>query len=92
MLRNVALRAVTSLTVRDVATRYGVDVHTVLHWIDRGELRAVNVARRPGGKRPRWRISEAALHAFETGRAATPAPARRRPRKRQADVIEFYSA
>ena len=52
-------------TVQDVQRRYGVTVHTVLGWIRSGELRAVNVGRRLGAKKPRWRITQQALDAFE---------------------------
>jgi excisionase family DNA binding protein len=79
----------SAFTVNAVAERYAVTEHTVLAWIGRGELRAVNVGRRPGGKRPRWRVTPEALAAFEAAR--TPAPALPRPRRRKpADVIEFY--
>ena len=60
----------SSLTVRDVCDRYGVTAHTVLAWIKTGELKCVNVSRRPGAKRPSWRIPQEALDAFEEiGRA-----------------------
>jgi excisionase family DNA binding protein len=70
--------------------RYGVSVHTVLSWIATGELRAVNVGRRPGAKKPRWRIPEEALAAFEAASTPTPPAPRTRRKKRPADVIEFY--
>jgi transposase len=47
-------------SVRDLMKRYSVGEHTVLTWIKRGELKAVNVGRKPGG-RPQWRITQAAL-------------------------------
>ena len=78
-------------TVQDIQRRYGVAVHTVLGWIRSGELRAVNVGRQPGAKKPRWRISQAALEAFEALRTPTVAQPRTRRPKRSADVIEFYS-
>jgi Helix-turn-helix domain len=77
-------------TVQDIQRRYSVTVHTVLGWIRSGELRAVNVGRRPGARKPRWRITQAALEAFELARTPTPAPPRARRKKRPADVIEFY--
>jgi excisionase family DNA binding protein len=78
-------------TVKDLTERYGVSEHTVLGWISRGELRAINVGRRPGAKRPRWRITDEALQAFEMARTPTPPPPRMRRRKRPAeDVIQFY--
>jgi excisionase family DNA binding protein len=44
-------------TIQDLQRRYGVTVHTVLGWIRSGELRAVNVGRRRGARKPRWRIT-----------------------------------
>lgn len=80
----------STLSVHDVCERYGVSEHTVLGWIRSGELRAVNVGRRPGGKKPRWRIPQTELEAFELARITTPPPPQRSRRKRPADVIEFY--
>jgi excisionase family DNA binding protein len=79
-----------TLSVKDVIERYGVSEGTVLTWIKRGELRAVNVGRRPGTKKPRWRITEEALQAFELARTTTPPLPRAPRRKRPAEVIEFY--
>jgi len=59
------------LTVAEIAERYRCAPEKVLGWIARGELRAVNIASRPGGK-PRWRIQESDLAEFETSRAAVP--------------------
>jgi excisionase family DNA binding protein len=79
-------------TVETVAARYGVTEMTVLGWIARGELKAINVGRAPGKKRPRWRISQAALDAFEAARTPTPpAPSTRRRRAGAGEVVEFYS-
>jgi excisionase family DNA binding protein len=77
-------------SVRNICERYGVSEHTVLQWIRSGELRAVNVGRRLGAKKPRWRIPQAALEAFELARAVAPPPPRTRRRQRPAEVIEFY--
>jgi hypothetical protein len=77
-------------TVQDLQRRYGVTVHTVLGWIRSGELRAVNVGRRPGAKKPRWRVTEEALVAFEQLRTPAPSVSRARRRNRPANVIEFY--
>jgi excisionase family DNA binding protein len=81
---------VSTLSVKDVCERYGVSVHTVLTWIESGELRAINVGVAPGKLKPRWRITAAALEAFELARTQAPAPSKSRRRKRAADVIEFY--
>ncbi len=80
----------STLSVRDVCERYGVGEHSVLGWIASGELRAINVGRRLSTKKPRWRITQEALEAFEALRTPTPPPPRTRRRKRPADVIEFY--
>jgi excisionase family DNA binding protein len=78
-------------TPPELAKQYGVSPDKVLAWIRAGELRAINVATRLGG-RPRYRISEEDLAAFEARRAARPSPKRQRPaRPREAnDVIEFF--
>ena len=78
-------------TVQDIQRRYNVTVQTVLGWIHAGELRAVNVGRRPSAKKPRWRITEKALEAFELSRMPTPTPIRTPRRKRPVEVVEFYS-
>jgi hypothetical protein len=76
-------------TVADISARYSVNEHTVLGWIRRGELVAINVGRTPHGRKPRWRISEQALSEFEAKR--TPTPAAPRKRKAKADgVVQFY--
>jgi excisionase family DNA binding protein len=80
----------STLSVCDLCQRYSVSEHTVLSWIRSGELRAVNVGRKPGSKKPRWRISEEALAAFEQSRTPTPPPPRAQRRKRPAGVIKFY--
>ena len=78
-------------TVRDICNRFGVHEQTVLAWIHAGELKAVNVGVAPGKKKPRWRVTQEALTAFEASRQATPPPpARTRSRKQQTGVVEFY--
>ena len=59
----------STLSVRDLCERYGVSAHTVLNWIHNGELKAVNVGRRPGAKnragalhKQRWRHSRLSGH------------------------------
>jgi excisionase family DNA binding protein len=79
-----------TFSVKDLQKRYAVGEHTVLSWIRSGELRAVNVGRRPGAKKPRWRIPAEALAAFELARTPTPPPPRARRKRRPADVVEFY--
>ncbi len=81
----------STLSIRNLTERYGVSEHTVLYWIRNGELRAVNVGRRPGAKKPRWRVTQSALEAFESLRANSPPMPRTGRRKQQpAGVIQFY--
>ena len=79
----------STLSVRDLCERYGVSEGTVLSWIKQGEIRAINVGRRPGAKKPRWRFLPADVTHFELARAPAPPPPRAR-RKKQAEVIRFY--
>lgn len=45
-------------TVQQLAEMLTVDEEQVLAAINSGELVAVNVAKSPAGKRPRWRVAE----------------------------------
>jgi len=56
-------------SVRDLEQRYRVTTATVLHWIESRQLRAINVGVDPGKRKPRWRVSQAALDAFERQRS-----------------------
>jgi excisionase family DNA binding protein len=79
----------TKISPPELARRWGISVDKVRAWIRSGELRAVNAARRPGG-RPRWLIGLEDLEAFERRRSAPrPAPARR-PRDDARGVIAFF--
>ena len=78
-----------SITPPELAKRYGVSPDKVLGWIRNGELRAINVATKPGG-RPRWRISESDIELFEVRRAAVTTKTTRRRRRPAAGVIEFF--
>ncbi len=79
-----------TLTVKDLTERYGVGEYTVLGWIRSGELRAINVGRSLRAGKPRWRITQQALEAFEQLRTPTTAPQKMPRRKQAAEVIEFY--
>jgi excisionase family DNA binding protein len=77
------------LTPPQVAARLRVDVHKVLTWIRRGELRAANVG--DGSQRPRFRIAPTDLEIFLAARAATPQPRITRiRRKKDPSIIEFF--
>jgi excisionase family DNA binding protein len=75
--------------IKDLCERFAVGEHTVLAWVRSGELRAIDVSRKQGG-RPKWRITQEALEAFALARTSTPPPPRGRRRNKPADVIEFY--
>lgn len=79
----------STLTVRQVAERYGVNVSKVLAWIAAGTLLAVNIAQRSGG-RPRWRITTEAVEQFELARSSAPQPRAVRRRKVQAQAVTNY--
>ena len=78
-------------TTRQVAERLAVNVDKVLGLIHAGELVAIDVSQRAGG-RPRYRIDPADLAAFEQRRRVRPpnSQPRRRRRNSQTDVIEFF--
>lgn len=77
------------LTPPQIAKRYGVSEEKVIGWVRRGELRAINLAARRTG-RPRWKIAYADLVAFESARAAVPAPPTTRRRRKSSDVTEYF--
>jgi hypothetical protein len=56
------------LTPPELARRYGVNVGKVLGWVHSGELNALNLASRLGG-RPRYFIRRQDLEDFETRRS-----------------------
>lgn len=80
----------TYTTVPQIAERFGVKPEKIVAWIRTGELRAMNVAQRAGG-RPRYRINPADLADFENRRAiiSTTKPAPRK-RRHDGDVIQFF--
>ena len=78
------------LSPPQVAQRFGVAPEKILAWIHSGELRAIDVATRRGG-RPRYRVDPADLALFVRKRTVgTPTPATRRIRKPPTNVIEFF--
>jgi excisionase family DNA binding protein len=82
----------SNFSIRQIAQQCGVSVRTVRAWIRAGELKAIDVARTAGGRKPRWRITQAALEAFEALRTSGPsAPAPRgRRRKTSKEEFSFY--
>jgi excisionase family DNA binding protein len=78
-------------TVAELAEHLRVNEHAILAWIRSGEIRAMNVGRSPGGKKPRWRVTLSALEDFELRRTPTPTPPKAKARRRRdASVIEFF--
>ena len=83
-------RSERGMTPNDLARRLGIGIHKVLTWINRGELRALNVASDPGG-RPQWVILPEHLAAFEARRAAGPKPATvRKKRAKDTGIIQYF--
>lgn len=79
------------LTPPQIASELGVQVGKILGWIARGELRAVNLAERANGKRPRWKISRQALDDFLAARTPTPPQTNKRRTKRRGSYeFEYY--
>lgn len=80
------------LTPPQVGELLGVGHDKILTFIRSGELSAVNLAARCGGKRPRWRISRDDLDDFLRRRRSTPPRPEptRRLRKKPAEVTEFF--
>jgi len=76
-------------TVKSLAERYDVHVHSVLSWIASGELKATDI-RRSNTNRAYWRISEEAVKQFEESRTAGVQPRRKKRRRRQAVAPEVY--
>lgn len=80
-------------TPPDIAADLGCKPESVIGWIRRGELDAVDVSSRPGSGRPRFRVSEEALQEFLARRSVQPPPkrsVRRKLRDDDVNVIEFY--
>lgn len=77
----------TYYSVQTAAEVLDVDEELVLSHIHSGQIKAINVAKDPKGKRPRWRIPEAELGRFLLGRmhpaGAAPRPAAKVQKRRQ---------
>jgi excisionase family DNA binding protein len=87
----VSANGTFTMTPPELARYWRVSPDKVLALIKSGQLRAFNVAAKLSG-RPRWRISEDAVLAFERARSAVPVPAAKpRPRRsRDEGVIRFF--
>jgi hypothetical protein len=78
-----------TFTLKQICDRYCVGETTVLGWIRTGQLQALTVGRALNKKKPRWRVTEEALAAFELSRTASPSPEPVRRRRQSAGVIEY---
>lgn len=73
-----------------VAQRLGVDRHKVVHWIDSGELAAINVAA-TGAAKPRWRVDQTDLQAFLVKRRSA-GPAQKPQRQKRPKLPSGFAA
>lgn len=74
-----------------LARQEGIGPKKIIEWIRTGELRAINLARKPDG-RPRYAIDDADWEAFERSREVKPdaPPVRKLQRRASADTKEFF--
>lgn len=79
----------TSLSPPQIAKMLGVYVDTPRTWIRTGQLRAVDVSTKPGG-RPRYRVSSDDLDVFLLRRSIHAAPKTQRRRRQATDVTEYF--
>jgi|GEM_PF-1788774 len=78
------------MTPPEVAQQWRIKHEKVLTWIRSGELRAINVATKPGG-RPTYRIDPDDLRVFVDRRAAVVPPRQhQRRRRRKQPFKEFF--
>jgi hypothetical protein len=79
----------TKISPPELAKRWGLSPSKVLGWIKTGELRAIDVSTRRGG-RPRYLIDLTDIALFEASRSVSPLPkGSQRRRNRSTNVIEF---
>jgi hypothetical protein len=71
-------------TPQQVAEELGVSLATVHAFIRTRELTAACVSRNPASKKPRFRITQAALDSFLDARS--PTTQQRKPRKRAISI------
>jgi hypothetical protein len=79
------------ISLNAVAQRYGRRHEWAKALVDAGELRAVNLAVDPRGKRPRLFVHVDEIERFERARSTTPVPEpTRRPRRTRSDDDVSY--
>jgi hypothetical protein len=82
-----------AISCKALAERWGVPIKKIHALIDAGELVALNVALNPHGAKPRYRITETEIEAFEDRRRSQPkqVPIRsRRRRKAAVGITEYF--
>ena len=77
------------LTPPELARLWGVSHDKVLAWIRSGELAAINVATKLGG-RPQYKIDVEELKAFEKRRTVLPQLTSRRHKDTGDGIIQFF--
>ena len=86
--RKATLR--TKLTPPMIAKMWGVKCQKVLTWIRSGELKAIDVASRRGG-RPRYLVDIQDLAAFERSREVCPRPLPQiKAKRRNSNFTEYF--
>ena len=82
----------TKFTVPVLAKMWGVSPSKITAFVRSGELRAINLATKLGG-RPRYRIDRADIEAFERARQVVPDGGKSAPRRRrriQPGITKFF--
>ncbi len=80
----------TKLTVPQLARLWAVDPHKIRCWILSGELKAINGAKDPNSRRPRYLIDVADIRAFEEAREVIPACPHPRARRNRRSTVKQY--
>jgi len=70
------------LTIPELVEIYGATAETFRAWIATGELKAINLSRKPKSKRPRYVVRQSDLEQFFRDRE-TPARSERRAEVRK---------
>lgn len=75
-------------SIPEVSESLGVSSDTVKVWIQRGELRAINVSLNRQSRKPRLRIRECDLEAFLSSRE-TGKPEQKPARRKRLDIPRY---
>lgn len=78
-----------SFTIDEIAEHFQVSSATVQAWIKSGEMKAVNVSRARGSKKPRLRITQEFLERFELARSESLEPPKM-PRFRRNRTLKQF--